>query len=554
VSRHAGQNALVLLLYLTVAYAYFGLPLAAHPIRYLLGHGSDPQIFIWSFAWWPHAIESGLDPFVTHAIYAPNGINLVWTTSVPGLALLFAPLTSLAGPVASYNVAEMLMPAAAAFTAFLLCRHVSRSAWAGLVGGYLFGFSSYMLGQEQGHMHLTSVFLLPLMALAVVRYLRGEIGGNGLAWRLGLLYGLQFWLSTEVLLTAAIALACGLLLAYALVPTARPRLHTAPVPLLEAVGVACLVAAPMIYFAATDFQSGSINSPSQFDGDLVNFVVPTHFTWIGGPSLAHLSRHFRGDDAEQGAYLGIPTLVIVGWFALRARHSAVARYLLAALALAALLTLGTGLVVKGRMEAWLPWRLLAGKPLLDNILPARFSLYASLVAAAIVALWTAGRRGWTRWVLPAVAVVALVPDPTHDFWRVKPHRYAFFTSKTYRTCFPHGETVAIFPFANRGDSMLWQAESGFWFGMSDGDITTAPADNWTFSDPLIVTEIRTTGNPSAKELAAYVRDKGIDRVLSVDVHPRPTAEQLRRIGPVQLSGGVLVAPACGAPSVQHGTP
>ena len=49
-----------------------------------------------------------------------------------------------------FNVAELLVPAVSAFTAYLLCRHLTRSLWASLVGGYLFGFSSYMLGQEQG--------------------------------------------------------------------------------------------------------------------------------------------------------------------------------------------------------------------------------------------------------------------------------------------------------------------------------------------------------------------------------------------------------------------
>ena len=63
------------------------------------GLGADPKAFIWCFGWWPYAILHGQNPFVTHAIWAPSGVNLIWTTSVPGLALLFAPLTLIAGPV-----------------------------------------------------------------------------------------------------------------------------------------------------------------------------------------------------------------------------------------------------------------------------------------------------------------------------------------------------------------------------------------------------------------------------------------------------------------------
>ena len=70
-----------------------------------LGHGRDPEIFVWSFAWWLHALETWQNPFYSHAVYAPDGVNLVWRTTVPGLALLFTPLTALVGPAASFNVA-----------------------------------------------------------------------------------------------------------------------------------------------------------------------------------------------------------------------------------------------------------------------------------------------------------------------------------------------------------------------------------------------------------------------------------------------------------------
>ncbi len=126
-TRRLGGHALVLGGYAAVAFAYFGARLASHPGRDLLGHGRDPQIFVWSFAWWLHALETGQNPFYSHAIYAPDGVNLAWTTSVPGLALLFTPLTALAGPAASFNVAEMLVPAVSAFTAYLLCLHLTRS-------------------------------------------------------------------------------------------------------------------------------------------------------------------------------------------------------------------------------------------------------------------------------------------------------------------------------------------------------------------------------------------------------------------------------------------
>jgi hypothetical protein len=552
VSRRLGRNALVLGGYAAVAFAYFGARLVSHPGRDLLGNGRDPQIFVWSFAWWLHALEAGQNPFYSHAIYAPDGVNLVWTTTVPGLALLFTPLTALVGPTASFNVAEMLMPAVSAFTAYLLCRQLTRSLWASLVGGYLFGFSSYMLGQELGHLHMTAVFLLPLIALAVVRYLQGELDGRGAAWRLGVLYGLQFWLSTELLLTASIALAASLTLAYWLLPGTRARIRAGWKALLAAVGIALAVAAPLVWYAITGFQSQSINVPSTFDGDLLNFLLPTRVVWAGGSAFAHISRHFRGNDAEAGAYLGLPTLVIVVWFALGARRSAAARYLLAVVVVAAFLTLGTGLVWKGHIQAWLPWRLVAGVPPLNNVLPARFSLFTSLAAAVIVSLWTASRHGWLRWLLPALAVAAIAPDVTKAYWAFHPERWAFFTEKQYEICIPKNENVAVFPFGAWGNSTLWQAESGFWFRMPEGYLAPAPPAKNLASDPLIRKLTETIENPTPGEIVAFAKNKQVDRIVSVKIYVHPNGHEMRRFGEVQDLGGVLVAPACGYPSMRTG--
>jgi hypothetical protein len=552
VTRRLGRNALVLAGYAAVAFAYFGVRLVPHPGRDLLGHGRDPQIFVWSFAWWLHALETWQNPFYSHAIYAPDGANLVWATTVPGLAFLFTPVTALFGPDVSFNVAELLVPAVSAFTAYLLCRHLTRSLWASLVGGYLFGFSSYMLGQEQGHMHMTAVFLLPLIALAAIRYLQAELDGRGAAWRLGVLFGLQFWLSTELLLTASLALVVGLALACWLVPSTRTRLRALVLPLLAAVGIAAVVAAPLLYFALTGFQSGSINEPATFDGDLLNFLLPTRLILIGGSTFEHLTRGLRGNDAEQGAYFGIPALVIVGWSLLGVRRSHVVRFLGVALAVAFVLTLGTGIVWRGPIYRALPWKYAARLPLLNNVLPARMSVYIALIVAVVVALWTARRTGWTRWVLPALAVAALVPNLARGYWTVHPERWAFFTSKTYELCFPKNENIAIFPFGQWDDSTLWQAESGFYFRIPEGYLAPAPPEKNYRSDPLIRLVTNTIENPTTQEIVAFAKNKKVDRIVSVDIYIHPNGDQMRRFGAVQDTGGVLVSPACGYPSMQKG--
>ena len=124
-------------------------------------------------------------------------------------------MTILFGPDVSYNVAALLLPTLAGWTCFLLCRFVTRSVWAALIGGYLFGFSSYMLGHQfAGHLNLTAVFAVPLIALVILKYLADELGARGLAWRLGLLVAFQISVSNEVTLTLAIVLVLALLLGF----------------------------------------------------------------------------------------------------------------------------------------------------------------------------------------------------------------------------------------------------------------------------------------------------------------------------------------------------
>ena len=95
------------------------------------------------------------------------------------------------------------MPALAAWTAFLLCKRVTGgAAWPSLAGGYLFGFSTYLLAAELTHIFSAAVFLLPVAALLVLRFVDGELGPRGFAFRFGLLLAAQMLLSTEVLFVA----------------------------------------------------------------------------------------------------------------------------------------------------------------------------------------------------------------------------------------------------------------------------------------------------------------------------------------------------------------
>src|SRR5437868_2335918 len=78
--RLSKLDACALAIFCLVSFVYFGLPVAAHPGRMAVGSINDPKLFIWMFAWWPHAIVHGENPIFSHAIWAPSGYDLVWAT------------------------------------------------------------------------------------------------------------------------------------------------------------------------------------------------------------------------------------------------------------------------------------------------------------------------------------------------------------------------------------------------------------------------------------------------------------------------------------------
>jgi hypothetical protein len=561
VSRARARDGIALLAYTAVSFAFFGWRLVPHPGRDAIGFGHDHEIYVWSFAWWEHALLHGHNPFYTHSLYAPTGIDLAWTLSVPGLALVLVPLTALAGPVVSYNVAAVLLPALCAWTAYLLCRYLTGSTWAAGVGGYLFGFSAAILPQQvYGHLPVTGIFLLPLVALAVVRYVRAQLDGRGLAWRLGVLLAAQLWLSTEFALTLTLVLALGLLLGFWLLRDARPRIVSSLLPIVAGYGLGALFAAPLVYYTLRGFLGYSFEGVNDSVGtDLLNYVIPTRVIALGGTTFWPLARHFT--PAGASGYLGLPTLAIVVLFALRVRRSAGARFLVAALAVTVVMALGTSLLVDGHRVIPLPWSLAVHLPVLANALPFRLAAYVSLVAAVIVAMWTASAKGllYPRpYVLPALAVVALVPAvwrTTYPTFRpVAQERWPFFTEGLYRSCLEPGETVAIFPFGAAGDSMLWQAETGFRFRLAADGLQAPPKYAkalTTFDDNQVVRDLVFVdyAHPTMDRLLAFAAVNRVDRVISVAADGYPSAAQMRAFGPVERIGGVLVAPACGRPSL-----
>lgn len=471
--------------YLLVAFCCLGLPAMVQGGDRYVGFGYDPQIFIWAFEWWPHAISHGENPFVSHAIWAPDGINLTWTTAVPGLALLFTPLTLLVGPVLSYDVAATLMPALSAWTAFRLCRYVTGGLWSAIVGGYLFGFSSYVVAQAgEGHLHLSAVFLLPVIAHLALRFFDGDLTGRQLALRLGPVFAFQVLIATEVTLTVAIALIVALAIVLVAVPTRRRKALSMISPLAGASAFAALILVPFLYFLLTDFHRQEFNDPDRFVADLANVLVPTRVTLLGGHWASGISQHFPGNDSERNGYLGIPVLLTVLWFGRERIRTASGRFLLLAAFAGLVAALGARGTVVGRVFSDMPWALLHDLPVFSNVLTTRLMVFVALACAVMVAIWaSAPRRPLLRYGVPLVCAISLLPDPVGGGFATRYAVPPFFTDPGYRTCLDRGENILPLP-PTGGTSLLWQVASGFRFTMSGGDVGPAIPRSFFAAGPI----------------------------------------------------------------------
>jgi hypothetical protein len=474
-----------LVLYLAASAAIFGRHVVTAPNARVVGDlGADKTIAMWAFEWWPHAVSHLHDPLHAEAVWAPHGIDLAWITAVPGASVLAVPLTYTAGPVVAYNVLMLTAPALAAWAAFFLCREVCGRFWPSLAGGWVFGFSAFEINQTDGHLHMTLVFLVPLMTLLALRRLRGKIGRRNFVALLALALVFQFLFSTEIFFTVAVVAVLFGCIVWWRLSELRPALRATARDGIYAFAAACLVLSPYLIhaFVVAGAPARAIQSPTEYGADIANFLVPTRRIWLRPGWAATVQDQFRGNGVEQTAYLGLP-LVVLGlifvWQSRRRRADSVL-----ALGLLALVVLACGPYIRavGRVVALGPWWAFAELPVTESALPVRITMYVALCVGLVLALWLArGQGDRRRWTVALLAVAVTFPNPSTSLWSSTVPRVGFLARDRFERYFRPNEAVLVFPYGPVGWSMLWQAEAHLRFHMVGGYLgprTTPSERRW----------------------------------------------------------------------------
>ncbi|WP_143217814.1 hypothetical protein [Acidithiobacillus ferrivorans] len=521
---------LFFLLYVLIDVLYF------HPFDHNLKQtiflpGSDAESFIWFIYWWPYAIMHDLNPFITHYIWSPGGVNLTWATSIPTLSLITAPLTIMFGPVFSWNLLSLLAAPLNAFCAFVLLKYLYKNNAAAFLGGYVFGYSSYVIGQLfGGHLNLDFICLIPLSILLFIMHTNKDINKYYFVIIMALIIFLEAGISTEVLATATLFGFVSIMLFFVFEKGSRSKLIVSSLCLLSSYVIAAVFLAPFLYFLINGFDGAPkfVASPSTYSSDLLNYVIPTPITRIGRTVFASIYSRFTGNYAEEGAYIGVPLLLL---FALSLIDKIVENRrtgfaLLVIFVMVIVFSFGPFIHVNGvNTHIKMPWSFFKQAPLIGKALPTRFTNYASLIVAITIGFWLSTEAATKkRYVAVIASIMFIVPNTSIYNWGA-PSVPSIFTKHNILK----NNNVIVLPFGYTGPSMFWQLESGMAFNMVGGYVGLAPLP----FRKMQVTSALLYGAPGSHFhdlFKAYCEQFNVTYVVACSGTPAPLVQSLKKEG------------------------
>jgi len=506
-SGRTWKTMTVIAIYLAIAFLLFEKVWSNNP-NIFIEPGGDQYNFTWFLGWVAWAITHFQNPLFSNYLNYPYGVNLVTNAGVVGLGVLFAPITLLFGPIASFNAVSTLALAGSAISGYFFALRFAPWRPAAFIAGLLFGFSPYEIGQAGGgHIMLTFLVLPPLILLMlheIVVLQRWRARSGGLV--LGLLVVGQFFISTEILFDTILIGTVGVLIVVIVgYRSITDRFIHAISALVWSACIAMILLAYPLWFTlrGPGHISGLIQLiPQAYRADLAGLIVPDSRMLLAPHHLAMIANHFANGFTENGSYLGIVLVTALGVGTLLLWKSNVVKVAVISGATAYILSLGNGLVIKAAPPATdsgfpLPERIIAKLPLLDNAIPARFSMLTALFSALVLAVMIVRiHDGLTRRLVgklngvgrvvvaqgvpvlfAAACLVPLIPASFSPGISTS-GTPSFFTSRQLDTI-PSGAGVLVYPYASSSypNPTMWQAVGRFHFRQPGGTILVPNGTN-----------------------------------------------------------------------------
>lgn len=520
----------------------------------------DQALFEWMLAHGARVVTRLDAPLFSDRMNVPDGVNLMANTSVLAVSIPLAPVTLLLGPaVAVTTFLTLALAGTATAWYLLLSRVLVDSRFAAWIGGSFAGFAPGMVAHANGHPNIVSQFLVPVLVWRTLRLAR-----PGRWWRNGVLLGLvavgQAFVNPEVLLITIV----GTGIVIAMLSALRPDVRVGAPPFLAGLGVAVLVVLVLLGYplavalAGPGSYSGLPPSVRDYGTDLASFgaygreslaagVVRMVGGGVPGGRLAQ-------NASEENTFFGVPLMLLVPVLVWWLRGRAVVLALAVAGVVVTVLSLGPWLTVAGRQTGLrMPWAYLDHLPVLEAVLPTRWSLALVPVTALLLAYGCEragelarrrppGRRRRVRLATAVVLTVALLPALPTPLPAARPDPVPeFVQAGTWRMYVADGRTVVPLPLPDSGyvEPLRWAARAGldlrlprgYFLGPSGGTDRTA-----RFSAPPrptsdLFVRIRRTGEvPSidADDRAVALDDLRYWRAGVVVLVPQRYAEPMRR--------------------------
>jgi hypothetical protein len=343
---------------------------------------------IWFLAWPAYALSHGLNPFYSSWVAYPHGVNLMNNTAYPLLGIAFAPFTLTFGALSTFS---LLMRLAFALSGISMCFVLRRwTTWwpAAFIGGLLYEFCPFMVGQAQSHLFLIFVPLPPIMMALldelVIR--RRHLIRNGVL--LGVVVAAQIMISPEILVISLLATAGAFAVLVIRHPVAaRERLGDL-VRGFAATGATALVIAAYpiwMYFAGPYHVSGPphpVSELDQYHSYPASLIYPTSLQHFGlGSWLAKGEALVQHNGVEHTTYVGVTMLVLLAFIVIRCRRVGLVQLFSLVAFGGWVVTLGRG---KGNVR--LPFDLIVKIPIINGALDLRYSFIMYLGIAVVLAV------------------------------------------------------------------------------------------------------------------------------------------------------------------------
>ncbi len=523
-------------LYLIVS-LWYGHQVLSHLTTTCACANTDETQWMWSWRWIEYALLHGQNFLLTDRIWYGIGhpFDLAAVTLSPITAIAGIPLSAVLGPVGAYNVMVFLSPVLCGWAAYRLCRYVSGAPAASILAGYTYGFSAYELAHLMSQVNLFLVFVPPMLALVVLRYVNGELSRWRATIYATLLLIIQFGISTEILFDMSYLGAIAFIAGFLFAPAYRGRLIRAGLMLVVAYLVMAAICSYDLY---ESFKGPVLAEAGFFNDDLLSYAFPTQMFWLGGHRFLPLSSGFATNNGfEQNAYLGLPLCAIVVAFLLGYWRRRATQIIAVPMIVAFVLSLGTLLTIEGHQITKFPYYILQSKPLFKYAYPARLGLFVALAAAVAAALWiswaTDRRSRIWRWALGLAAVVFLFPSLGQNEARTTTlSQPRFFTAGLYKRYLRPNEVVLTVPFWQDGDSTLWQADAHMYFKQVGGYFGTALPSYYDGNSLIyqLVNNTTQTAAQYAPELRTFLPQQHVGAVLVQDGWQGPWVQTMAKVG------------------------